>query len=846
MSAKARTSLAWDEVHLSGWRWPLKILIRTLSSITLAIVLLVFVVLYAVLASVPVGLLAQIPTWIIKAALITGLWLLIAGVPAFFAAKAFRHKPRGWSFAVATLAVVCLTPLVGWIWLRFFWPSLRFDPVSGRGLMFFADFVERNKSVTVRRLRGMEMSEADFYSWWPLRVVLTLFVINLVVATLRRIEFTFKNVGVLTVHTGIIMIALGAAYYGGLKVEGDTFLSAGQPDATTGRATDGPPQNVFYDAQRVALFADQGRGWEQRPIPKLPRYNDYGLNAGGDLLRESEAKDIPSSPPLRIDLTSSATGSVDPDLQFAVLGYANYAEAVDRWVRTSSGLGSPLTSILLYSSLPSKDGSVSDAPVFEFSLSASSPIDRWTQNEVFALEVTAGEQAGMTAARWADLSAELPPGSRFGLVVEVPATNDRRVIAIEENQTIEVNGYQLTVKRIEDSPSLPIITPGYRGATSSLVVVNVKTPTGESFDRYVYHRFPELNQDLLATTNASGMPVRRDASSEIRLGFIDASRLSVYIDELSTGNSRAIVRQATGAVRIFDSISSTGDEAGWIRDIVPKISLRVAGTSRDAAKLMSPAPIPESERTDKDAIGTHQRAMIAVEISSTKQDWKLVRWLAFSRYLDPQTGPDVQPIVTPDGRQLRLAFGRVQHAFPGFSIQYVDFEMIAYDFRGSPRDYQSTIRVLPNGKEFESYVHVAKLNEPLRAPISWDDRKPWISNAANRMIAGLDPRQFKLSQSGWDAQGWQQSQRLADEGKAPGPSVRFTILHVGNNPGIHIVAFGAILMAIGIPWAFYVKPMLVQREKQRIKALVAEGRYVPPKRDRDLAASNGVHTGASS
>ena len=855
MSAKARASLMWDDAHLTGVLRVLKPVIRTLSSITLAIVLLSVVSVYGILASVPVGLLAQIPTWLVKAGLLAGAWMLIACVPAAVLWRALSRRSKGSAFIGAVVAVTLLTPIVWWLWMRFGWPRLRFDPVSGSGVMFFAGFVEQYKSTTLRRLPGMEMSEADFYAWWPLRVVLTLFILNMVVATLRRIEFIFKNVGVLCVHTGIILISLGSAYYGGLKVEGDTFLGAGNPGADA-RPGDGPPQSVFYDAQRVAVFADQGRGWEQRPIRRLPRYNDYGLDAAGKSL--SLAANAPADPtqtssgPLRIELSPSDTGSIDDDFSFAVVGYASYAEGIRRWTQTASGDGSPLMRVYLHSTLPTREGVVSDAPVFEFALSPHSPIDRWTATDVFALEVTAGPAVGMSPTRWADLSEPLPPGSRHGLVIDIASTGERKVVAVESGNTFAFGGFSFTVDRIEEAPSLPIITPGYRGATSSLAVVKVTTPTGEVFDRYVYHRFPELDQDLLAVTNPAGMPVRRTADPTVRLGFIDASRLGVYIDAPAGAPARGIVRQAAGAVRIFDDIQPTepvsdptlAPHAGWLRDIVPKISLRIGETTRDAAKLLGPRSIPENERTDKDAIGTHRRAMIAVEVRSTKKDWKAVRWMAFSRYLDPQTGPDIETVVTPDGRELRLAFGRFQHAFPGFAIQYVDFEMIAYDFRGSPRDYQSTVRVMPAGREFDPYVHIAKLNEPLRAPVSWNDEAAWVSNAANRLLSGLDPRQFKLSQSGWDAQGWQQTQQLSDEGKAPGPTVRFTILHVGNNPGIHIVALGAIFMVLGIPWAFYVKPWLLQREKRRIQALVAEGRYVPPGRSAPASKLDGVHTGS--
>ncbi len=856
MSAKARASLVWDDAHLIGALRPLKPLIRVLSSIPLAVSLLTIVAIFGVLASVPIGLLAQIPTWLGKAALFVILWAMVAGVPMAVVWRLFRARSKNGAFTATVVSAAFLSALAWWVWVRFAWPHLRFDPVSGSGLMFFAGFVERYKSTTLRRLPGIEMSEAEFYAWWPLRLVLTLFVVNLVTATLRRIEFTFRNIGVLSVHTGIILISLGSAYYGGLKLEGDTFLAAGPVDAK-GQPGDGAPQSVYYDALRVSLFADQGRGWEQRPIRRLPRYNDYGLESAGKTLAragEPPADDDTGADadvsarvdaPLRIDLETSSAGSIDDDFRFAVVGYASYAEGVERWITGEPGSGSPLTRVYLHSTLPTRDGSVSERPIFEFSLAPESPADRWTANDVFALELSSGETAGMSDQRWADLSSELPPGSRYGLVVDIPASGERRVLSVAEGTSLEVGGYAITVGRIESAPSLPIITPGYGGATSSLAVVNVRTPGGEAFERFVYHRFPELNQDLVAGTNSAGMPPRRAADPALRIGFIDASRLGVYIDQPPGKGLRAIVRQAGGAVRVTESTPETGPDAGWLRDIVPRISLRVGETDRDAAKRLAPLPIPENERTDKEATGTHQRALIAVEVRSTKNDWKIVRWLAFSRYLDPQTGPDIQSITTPDGRDLRLAFGRLQHGFPGFAIQYVDFEMIAYDFRGSPRDYQSTVRVVPVGRDFDPYVHVAKLNEPLRAPTSWDERKPWIVNISQRLLAGLDPRQFKLSQSGWDAQGWQQTQKLTDEGKASAPSVRFTILHVGNNPGIHIVALGAIFMVLGIPWAFYVKPWLLQREKRRIQGLVAEGRYVPPSRGKADAAHNGVHQGTS-
>ena len=87
---------------------------------------------------------------------------------------------------------------------------------------------------------------------------------------------------------------------------------------------------------------------------------------------------------------------------------------------------------------------------------------------------------------------------------------------------------------------------------------------------------------------------------------------------------------------------------------------------------------------------------------------------------------------------------------------------------------------------------------------------------SKRLLAGMNPNQFKFSQSGWDRAGWNQSQQLVDQGVLDEPRVNFTILGVGNNPGIHIIAFGSILISVGIPWAFYLKPWMVRRERDRL------------------------------
>jgi len=855
MSEKWRQNKAWEDANLTGaWR-PLKWVLRAFASITLAVSLLLLVVLYGVAASVPVGLIALAPTWAVYACSLLVIVALVAGIPVWTAGRVLKGSTPLVRFVVRFGLAMVLMPAGVWLWRALAWPRLVYDPATGSGLRFFADFVRDYGAVTLRRLPGVEMSELEFYSWWPLRLILLLFVVNLVVATVRRIDFNFKNIGVLTVHTGIIVIALGSVYYAGLKREGDTLLIAGEI-GPNGRPGVGPPQDRFYDNTDVALYVDQGKGFEQRPLAGVPRYNDYALDAFSGTSAWTTAGmrepwDVTPRRELSLEVPPSRFGLVDSDLKFRIVGYSAYAEPVNDWLKVEpgdtrgvslAGTNTPLRLVFLHSDLVDPEtGQAPQGPIYAFTLPPRVPKDRIADNGVFAVEYTLGSAAGMPELRWRDLIEKLPEGTRTALVVEVPAKSYRGVFPVDLGTEITAGdtGWSMQVKQLLPTPPFPIITEGYRGATSSVAVVEVKPPGGPAFDRYVYHRFPEINQDVLGT-QPDGRPNRRDADPAIRISLIEAKQLQVYIDEPRPGVTRAAVRQPGGTIRVLES-DEIGAE-GWLREIVPKVSLRIGDRWDAATRVERPAPVPPQEQ-EKQFLGGHDKAMLAVEVNSIRPDgapFTRIVWLPFTKYMGVMGDPE-RTVILPDGRHVTLVFGRVQHPLPGFTISLVDFQMIAYDHRGAPRDYQSIIRVTPVGDaRFDEFEHVTKLNEPLRAPFMWSQSRSLPANIGGTLAAGLNPRQFKLSQSGWDASGWQRTQAQADAGTIPSPYASFTILGVGNNPGIHIIALGGVLMGVGIPWAFYVKPWLVRREKRRIQESLAAGTYQKPPRPRSADTESGA------
>jgi hypothetical protein len=839
MSHKWRRNKAWEDEHLTGALTPVRVVLRTFETIPLAIVLLVFIAIYATFASVPIGMLALIPTYLVYTltllipltiAFVLIVWSMRWIIPGSARAKRF----------VATFftLVVVLLSITG-LWSVYAWPAMNYSTTTGEGFRLFAAFCERYKSTTLRRLPGFEMTEMQFYAWWPMKLALILFVINMVITTLRRIEFTFKNLGVLSVHTGIVVIALGSIFYQRFKLEGDVLLPAASEGTRTGLA-----QRSFFSREEVVLFVATKTGimgqpmFEQRLLKRLPRYNDYNLNAtlpesvsGKDsdslatLLDPSHTHDHHTGHDLLINVPHPADSSFDPDLKIDIVGYANYATMeTDRFRADPDGVENPepVRIVDMYAQIPGAS-IPQDRPVFRFPFVPTLPSERLFENQFIAIEHT----KGMSDARWDILRTEIPNQSNTevlnAIVVEIPGLGYERVSSITPGQrlTLGDTGWSIMIDQIAPTPPFPIITPGYEGATSSVAIMTIDPPGDDRspFSRWVFHRFPELDQDL--TPGEGGRPVRSAPDPSIRVSYLDCSRLQVYLDERADGSMRAIVRQpASASVQVIDDVPQTG-----LDDVVPnedgaRIDLRFAEHWEHSARAERPIPVPPLER-DKSLIGSHNEAFVAVRASLEGTDWSETVWIPFAQYM----GIDEQhtTITLPDGSPLMIGFGRAQRPFPGFSVALVDFEMIAYDHRGAPRDYQSLVRVEPAPSQFypnpthvETFEHIVKLNAPLRAPFHWDPDRSWVSNMSKRLLAGMNPNQFKLSQSGWDRAGWNQSQELVDQGVLDEPRVNFTILGVGNNPGIHIIALGSILISVGIPWAFYLKPWMVRRERDKL------------------------------
>lgn len=102
-------------------------------------------------------------------------------------------------------------------------------------------------------IRGaLELSEMAAFRHWLFTLMIVLFTITLVTVTLVRIRWSVINLGVLTVHTGLVLLVLSSTWYFYTKVEGDTLLISPKIEIL---GPDGAP------LPQTAFLPEPGQSW---------------------------------------------------------------------------------------------------------------------------------------------------------------------------------------------------------------------------------------------------------------------------------------------------------------------------------------------------------------------------------------------------------------------------------------------------------------------------------------------------------------------------------------------------------------------------------------------------------
>lgn len=176
--------------------------------------------------------------------------------------------------------------------------------IGSAGLQPFYDWFPR---------QSFELTEMEWFNWWPFHLLCALLALSLVLVTVRRIKFNLPNLGVWTVHAGILVLMLGCVVYFGLKREGDMAVYRRQAIV---QVPGGAPVALTLHPDAEAIVGGDDRTY---------RVSVSDLNSAYELLTgEDKGKKTLS---VQLSFTPLA-GDGTPFIRQLLVGYPEYTEDV--------------------------------------------------------------------------------------------------------------------------------------------------------------------------------------------------------------------------------------------------------------------------------------------------------------------------------------------------------------------------------------------------------------------------------------------------------------------------------------------------------------------------------------
>lgn len=622
-----------------------------------------------------------------------------------------------------------------------------------------------------------EMNELQFFSAWPLKVLSALLVMNLAVVTWTRIPFTLPRYGVWCIHAGVIVLVLGMAYHYTLKTEGLTRIFVGQS------------VEHYYDMHERALYAKAGnRRALATPLRDLPRFASYSelLGNAGRLDRASlrslsplvpsgidPASGRPATRPLAEELGVS-------DLTIDVIAYHPYAVVqFDGFEHDPSVRNTGLR-------LTPKNIDVIE-PRW---LVASEPGQNRISYENVELEHR--HLPSMEAVRAiAEASARLHE-------IEVRVGEVSRKLFVDPGRSYPIDGTGYIIEPLSFVPNWTTID---RAWTGSALLVKVRRDVGTTTRPAEFNRMvldgPEVQTDFDPSDRGGGPLGKRqtkplDDALVIRYRYNDSMRLLSQ----RSGERRLLLTcdDAPGVTQVVVGMARAS-EVTTIDAAKPELSISPAAggplappSSRDVPPLVvaverfdhlrakrSVVDVPREQR-DRDAGASGVFQVVTVRVRSG--DWSKDVHVPFEQWA-ADVAWESEPIEIPGARvPLELRLGNTVRGIPA-RIKLDRFELVPYpggdaSLGSIMRDFRSHLTI--TDREGRSSPGIAQMNDPV-----YFGSGAWL-----------------FYQAQWDPDGQ-----------------KYTVLGVGNRPGVFTMTLGCVMIGVGLFWAFYVKPAIIRRMKRQ-------------------------------
>jgi hypothetical protein len=632
-----------------------------------------------------------------------------------------------------------------------------------------------------------EMNEMQFFKAWPILVLSILLCLNLTCVTVERIPLTPPRFGVWTIHMGVIVLVMGMVFYYWHKEEGLAIVFTGQTTAH------------YYDNSERALYVrfntpSGNYQIEPKPLPSLPRFKIHDTAGQGRMDRPDLQDLIPTLlwPSKETGLFESVPLAekfqLPSDLRFDILAYYPYAQIETRPETTTDTARSVIEITIRdpHAHAPGhSEDDGHDHSITRF-ITADDPSRRATPLPMGIAEHRAVDDTHIN---------ELIAASTALHRLEVKLPNYQQTLHVAVGQTCRLgdSGYSLKIESFQpnwitiDKKTVPALTLHVTAPTQTyrrMVLADRAEPTdfkiGEGAGPMGQRQKEPLDRDLAITyafNDPHGLAASREGGTSL---FLTSPQRMVLLHLPAEGAPQ--VHEARDNRIEFTLGGSMGAP-------LPVVAQRHLGMHLSDRIVEVPR-----ELRQKDEAGMHQVVRARVRMGGWSREVAVpyAQWAYDSRGWQ---GGVVPLEGTPFSMQLQL--GNTKRPMPA-RVTLDKFELVNY-MGGRPettnlfRDFKSHVTI------FEPHISrsrqgVAHMNNPI-------------------YFGGLFDSHWALFQAQWDPQGQ-----------------RFTVLGIGNRPGVYVMTLGCTMIALGLLYAFYVKPIILRRMKERALAQAATRSRAPKQR----------------
>jgi hypothetical protein len=732
----------------------------------------------------------------------------------------------------------------------------------------------------LRQLPAFEMTEFEWFCWWPFNLMIGLICVTLVTTTLRRIPFKPVNYGVWMIHSGIIVLSFGCFVYFGTKVEGDAPVVRRQITVTVpgadpvsliampGNSVEvGPPQRPYRlqvasidpdweilsgeDAGKRTysvnvLIESRDQVFMRQLLAGYPQYTE-------DLIRSTEpgppwsrAKKVTGNAIVDDQLLLSIEYSPEPWFYLSndiVKSWALYLREVPDDGPSGPWVERPIDGLPLYNDyvadlndvwLPRDGTSVGKRPLHV----AVGPVDPADPLPDVTLNVNSYLRYAVTETR------RRKGGSIFDPVVGVSVSStsgrgqDYQLVALDPVQRME---------------------PGGR-------LVFEWMDTDADFDGLLEIRPPTLTIAVADASMLEEIPIRNPTDSDPIQAFarIEGTEYEWRVQNLHDG-----LQLPTGEVISVAVVEIRTPQRSWVRwvsddpsktrDLPDETDMAAAhgqslpledGIVMGYKPRIGPAPITIAAGPAEDdlrlvlSIGPGAPRVEPLEVGRPVSVSDGIT-LTVSEY-SPFTTLDTRPAIVPlrqRNKDVRARMSMIQVEMPDGWSSWLGFHHWPFDNAlrsfGLAR-FEPTRMELPDGRQVEFLF--SRQRRALPAPVVLDDFEMQTHTGGysgqNISVLNWTSRIRFRQDDGWsdslavsvnDPRSYGGLSYFQAQWDPPDPErgyagLNYTVLGVGNRHGVNIMLLGCCISVIGMVYAFYVKPFIKRQQRQAVYEQVAAER----------------------